>query len=116
MPSPLPNEKKLRYASFIVHATRGVVRDQSTRRKIMFGLVLVAAAMIFCGTSLLASTLDPHLRPGWFLFYWLVCGWLTITAMLLAIFDLLLLRAAGRSTHRRLEEEFSSREDSDKQA
>ena len=33
-----PNEKKLRLASFAIHASRGVIRDQKMRRKTMFAI------------------------------------------------------------------------------
>jgi protein-S-isoprenylcysteine O-methyltransferase Ste14 len=97
-----PNEKKLRFASFALHATRGLVRDQKTRRKTMFVLVLVALVLLFCGATFLATVLDPHGRPGWFIFYWVVCAWITVTAVLLAIFDLLLVRAQVREEKRAL--------------
>ena len=102
MSLPRPNEKKLRLISFVTHATRGLVRDQNTRRKAMFVTVLVAVVMLFCGSTFLAPMLDPHERPGWFIFYWLVCAWVTMTVVLLAIFDLLLVRVAERAAKRKL--------------
>jgi biotin transporter BioY len=99
---PPPNEKKLRFASFAIHAARGLVRDQKMRRTAMFWTVLVALVMLFCGATFLAPVLDPHLRPGWFIFYWLVCAWITATALLLAIFDLLLVRVQARAEKRHL--------------
>ena len=46
--TPPPNEKKLRIGSFSLHAARGLVRDQRTRRMTMFGIVIVAlVASIF---------------------------------------------------------------------
>ena len=111
-----PREKKLRIAPFALHAARGVIRDQNTRRKAMFVAVIVAVVMLFCGATLLAPMLDAHTRPGWFVFYWLICAWVTITALLLAIFDLLLLRARGRAVRRRLKEEFSQPASSDRKA
>ena len=101
---PPPNEKKLRIASFALHAARGLVRDQHTRRMTMFVVVLVAVVMLFLGSTFIAPVLDPHVRPGWFIFYWLVCAWLTATAVLLAMFDLLLVRAQGRAAKRSLAE------------
>ena len=101
---PPPNEKKLRFASFAVHATRGVIRDQNMRRKTMFAITLVAVVMLFCGATFLAPVLDPHLRPGWFIFYWAVCAWITLTVVLLALLDLLLVRAQARAERRKLAE------------
>jgi protein-S-isoprenylcysteine O-methyltransferase Ste14 len=101
---PPPNEKKLRLGSFSLHAARGLVRDQQTRRRTMLAVVIVALVMLFLGSTFLAPVLDPHVRPGWFIFYWAVCAWITMTAVLLAIFDLLLVRAQGRAAKRSLAE------------
>ena len=73
----------------------------------MFGAVIVAVVMLFSGATFLAPILDSHTRPGWFVFYWLICAWVTITVLLLAIFDLLLVRAQARAARRRLNEKFS---------
>ena len=97
-----PPEKTLRTASFVVHATRGVIRDQTARRKTMFVLLVVALVFLFAGSTLLHSILNPRAHPVWFIFYWLVCGWLTATAMLLALFDLLVVRAQARKAERLL--------------
>src|ERR1700720_1569132 len=93
-------EKTLRTASFVVHATRGVVRDQTARRKIMFVLLVVALVLLFAGSTLLRSILNPRAHPVWFILYWLMCGWLTVTAKLLALFDLLVVRAQARKAER----------------
>lgn len=106
-----PNEKKLRFASFALHATRGLVRDQNARRRTMFVTMIVALVLLFCGATFLAPVFDPHVRPGWFIFYWTVCAWVTLTAVLLAVFDLLLVRAQGRAAKRALAEKFSEAEE-----
>jgi len=97
-----PPEKTLRTASFVVHAARGVIRDQTARRKTMFVLLVVALVLLFAGSTFLHSILNPRAHPVWFIFYWLVCGWLTVTAMLLALFDLLVVRAQARKAERLL--------------
>ena len=56
--------------------------------------------MLFCGATFLAPVLDPKTRPGWFIFYWLACAWVTVTVVLLAIFDLLLVRVQARDEKR----------------
>ena len=99
---PPPNEKKLRFASFALHAARGLVRDRKMRRTAMFYTVLAALVMLFCGATFLAPVLNPYHRPGWFIFYWFVCAWITVTAVLLALFDLLLVRMQAREEKRRL--------------
>ena len=113
-PSPTPpNEKKLRFVSFAVHATRGLLRDQNARRKTMFVIVIAALLLLFAGSTFLAPLLDPHLRPGWFIFYWLVCAWITVTAALLAVFDLLIVRARGRAEKRSLAQKISTPSEAD---
>src|SRR5712691_4962954 len=99
---PPPNKRNLRIASFATHATRGLLRDKTMRRMAMFWTVIVAVMMLFCGATFLAPCLDPRVRPGWFILYWLACGWLTVTVVLLAIFDLLLVRVKAREEKRRL--------------
>jgi hypothetical protein len=106
-----PNEKNLRFVSFAIHAARGLVRDQNARRKTMFVVVIAALLLLFAGSTFLAPLLDPHLRPGWFIFYWLVCAWITATAALLAVFDLLLVRARGRAEKRSLVKQISPKAD-----
>jgi protein-S-isoprenylcysteine O-methyltransferase Ste14 len=103
-----PNEKKLRFVSFAIHAARGLVRDQNARRKTMFIVTIAALLLLFAGSTFLAPLLDSHLRPGWFIFYWLVCAWITLTAALLAVFDLLIVRALGRAEKRSLAQKIST--------
>lgn len=92
-------------APFIVHATRGVIRDQRMRRRTMGVLLVVAVIMIATGTFGLQSWLDPREHRGWFLFFWLACAWLTITALLLALLDLLIVRVEARRGRQALREE-----------
>jgi hypothetical protein len=113
-PSPLPpNEKKLRFVSFAIHATRGLVHDQNARRKTMFWIVIVAVLMLFCGATFLAPWLDPHVRPGRFILYWLACAWITATAILLALLDLLLVRVKARAEKRALAQKISAPPEAD---
>jgi undecaprenyl pyrophosphate phosphatase UppP len=98
-------EKRLRHTSFAIHATRGVIRDQKTRRSVMLVLLLVALVQIIVGVTILQGRLDPHVRPGLFIFFWLICAWLTITAVLLALFDLLIVRSEERKARRELQQE-----------
>ena len=100
-------EKPLRTASFVIHATRGVVRDQTVRRKTMFVLMIMALLLLFAGSTFLESILNPREHPGWFIFFWAACGWITLTALLLALFDLLIVRSQGRKAERALRETFA---------
>ncbi len=89
-------ERKLRISSFALHAARGVIRDQKMRRNTMFVLLLVALLLLFFGSTFLQAMLNPREHPFGFIIFWFVCIWLTFTAFLLAIFDLLLVRAQRR--------------------
>jgi hypothetical protein len=106
-----PKQRQLRMISFATHATRGLVRDQNTRRKTMFVVVLLAVMMFFVGATFLAPVLNPRERPGWFILYWLACAWLTATAVLLAIFDLLMVRVQGRGVKRALAKRLTRKEE-----
>jgi protein-S-isoprenylcysteine O-methyltransferase Ste14 len=108
-----PPEKQLSVLSFVVHATLGVIRDQNTRRKTMFVVLVVALVLLFSGSTFLRSTLNPREHPVWFIFYWLVCAWLTVTAMLLALLDMLVVRARTRNAGKVLRNELSETESPD---
>ena len=100
-----PEEKHLRTTSFVIHATRGVIRDQTIRRKTMFAVLIVALVLVFAGSTFLQPILTPKDHPGWFIFYWFACAWLTLTAMLLAFFDILVVRTQARKTRKILQGE-----------
>jgi hypothetical protein len=108
-----PEKKQLSILSFVVHATRGVIRDQNTRRKTMFVVLVVALVLLFSGSTFLRPLLSPREHPVWFMFYWLVCAWLTMTAMLLALLDLLVVRARTRNAGKVLRGELSETENPD---
>lgn len=74
------------------------------RRKTMFVLLVVAMVLLFAGSTILQRVLNPQEHPVWFLLFWGTCGWLTLTAMLLAIFDLLIVRLQARRAQRNLRE------------
>jgi hypothetical protein len=99
-----PDEKSLRTVSFVIHATRGVIRDHNTRRKTMFVLLIIALVLLFSGATFLQSPLNPREHPFWFILFWLTCAWLTLTAMLLAVFDMLIMRLEARRAERTLRE------------
>ncbi|MEY2492853.1 MAG: hypothetical protein QOH24_1804 [Verrucomicrobiota bacterium] len=99
MDSP-ENHGSLRIVSFALHATRGVIRDRSTRRWTMFAVLIVAMVLLFGGTTFLQPFLSPREHPAWFILFWLACAWLTLLALLLAVFDLLMARIQARSCRR----------------
>lgn len=71
----------------------------------MFALLVTALLLLFVGSTFLSSILNPREHPVWFVFYWFVCGWLTFTAMLLALLDLLVVRMQARKAERLLHSE-----------
>jgi|SRR2546423_2958203 len=108
-----PEQKELQPVSFIVHATRGVIGDQRTRRKAMTFLLAFAVLMLLAGFTVLQSYMNPREHPWFVILFWVACVWLTFTAMLLAIFDLLIVRLQARRARRALREKLES-ESSDK--
>jgi cytochrome bd-type quinol oxidase subunit 2 len=101
-----PPEKELSILSFVAHATRGVIRDRAMRRQTMFVVLAVALALLFSGTTFLQSALDPREHPDRFILFWAICAWLTLAAILLAVFDLLIVKLEGRQNERTLREKF----------
>ncbi len=90
--------------SFVVHAARGIIRGQKARRKVMLFLLALALLLLILGATLLAPVLNPHEHLIGALVFWLACIWLTLTALLLAIFDLLIVRSEARRAERALRE------------
>ena len=101
---PPANEKPLQMAPFAVHATRGIIRDPRSRRKMMALSVIVALILLVVGLTVLRPALDPHEHPVRFVIFWFACAWITVTGLLLALLDILLVRAEARRTRRALRE------------
>ena len=99
-----PEEKNLETVSFVALATRGVIRDQRTRRKAMVALLALAVFMLVAGFTVFQSALNPREHPWFVILFWLACVWLTFTALLLAIFDLIVIRSETRRAQRALRE------------
>ncbi len=98
------NEKKLKVASFAAHSTRGLIRDPAIRRTIMMVAVFGALFLMVAGSTFLEDTLNPREHPTAFIIFWIACAWLTILAILLAVFDLLMMRRQARIERRKLRE------------
>ena len=77
----------------------------------MFVLILMAVVILFFGATFLSSWLV--VRPVLFLFYWVFCAWLTLTALLLALFDMRDICARARDAKRRLRSEAFGKEGGD---
>jgi hypothetical protein len=103
---------------FTIHATRGLLRDQQSRRKTMAVSLIIALALLVSGLTIFRPWLDPHEHPWRFILYWLACAWETVLVLLLALFDLLLVRAQTRAARKLLAEQFgreAAPESADKQ-
>ncbi len=106
-----PEEKDLEVGSFTVHATRGLLRDRGSRRKLMAGAVLVSLVLMVLGSTVLDSVLDPRGHPARFIVFWLACAWVTITALLLALLDVLMVRKDARTLQQELRHKYSQEGD-----
>src|SRR5215210_9117615 len=93
-----PPTKTLWMVPFTVQLTRGLLRDQRSRRKTMGVSLLVAVMMLVAGLTVLRPWLDPHEHPWRFVFFWFACAWETLLVLLLALLDVLLVRAQARDT------------------
>ena len=88
----------------ILLLTKGIIRDQRMRRSMMFWVMLAACVMLFLGSWLLTEKW-ARAHPWLYLIFWLICAGLTLTGVLLALLDILALRAAQRAARRVLEEQ-----------
>ena len=98
------NEKPLRATSFVIHATRGLIRDRNARRKAMTMMLGLALLLLVSGLTFLQPALNPQEHPWRVVLFWLACIWFTFTALLLALFDMLVLRLEARRVERELRE------------
>jgi MFS family permease len=104
-----PPKKSFWMVPFTVQITRGLLRDERSRRRTMGISLLIAVVMLVAGLTVLRPWLNPHEHPWRFIFFWFACAWETLLVLLLALLDLLLVRARARATRKALQEEFSKR-------
>ena len=102
-----PPEKRFWMVPFSIHATRGLLRDRYARRKTISISVVVAVVMLTAGLTILRPWLEPHQHPFRFVLFWLVCAWMTVLVLLLALFDLLLIRAQARDARKTIQKKFA---------
>ena len=100
-------------AQFIIQVSKGLIRNQRARRVLMFYSVLIALVLLFAGATFFDASLRAH--PLLFLAYWAVCAWITLLAVLLALFDMLVVRGGVRRERRRLEQEYLEKHPDDPQ-
>jgi membrane protein implicated in regulation of membrane protease activity len=84
----------------VLAITKGLIRDQHARRRAMFVILLASLGMLFLGAAFLSDWLGEN--PMMFILFWFTCAWLTLAAILLALLDLLMVRAAVRRERREL--------------
>jgi hypothetical protein len=89
-------------ARFLIQICKGLIRSPRARRTLMFYNVLVLLIMVFLGATILPSW---HDHPVLFLVYWFACMWLTMLAVLLALYDMAMVRLEAKRARRQLEEE-----------
>jgi hypothetical protein len=92
----------------IILITRGILLDTRSRRWCMFYLLLGALFMIAAGSTFLAPDIKAPYR---FLVYWCICGWLTFAALLLALWDMFLVRIAARQEQVKLQKRMLNKDD-----
>src|SRR3982074_662376 len=108
MEEPRPPKKSFWMVPFTIHATRGLVRDERSRRKTMAISLLVVVLMLVAGLTFLRPWLNPHEHPWRFILFWFACAWDTLLVLLLALLDLLLIRAQARAAKKAFRQESSS--------
>lgn len=68
-------------------------------------VTILAVVFVVAGFTILQRVLDPKEHPWLVVAFWLVCFWLTLTAILLAVFDLVTLRLEEQRAERDLREQ-----------
>jgi hypothetical protein len=86
-----------RFLRNILAIAAGIAHSQRQRRGAMFALTLAALGTVFIGIFPFWNLFAAH--PLFFAIYWLVCVWLVICVLLLAIYDLLMVMRRGREEH-----------------
>jgi hypothetical protein len=87
----------------VIAIAKGIIRDQSVRRSLLFCMIFFDMLWVFGGAVLYDQWLAA--KPVRFLIYWAVCGAITFFCMLLAIHDMLMVRAEARQEKRRIKAE-----------
>ena len=106
-----PPPKSFWMVPFAIQATRGLLRDERSRRNTMAASVGVAIIILVAGLTFLRSWLDPHEHPWRFVLFWFACAWETLLVLLLALLDMLLIRAEAKAARRAAREQFAARDE-----
>jgi len=86
--------------------SKAIIREQRLRRSCMLWFVGIAVVMLFLGSLLLTDNWARK-HPWLYFAYWGACSWLTLTGVLLALLDILAIRAAERAMRRVLERQLA---------
>ncbi len=89
---------------FVIQISKGLIRDQRVRRTLMFYNVLAVLLLIFAGSTVLWTWLRGH--PLFFIGFWGLCAWLTLLAVLLALYDMAKVRLDAKRARRQLEQDY----------
>jgi hypothetical protein len=90
----------VRSIKFLLAYTLGLIRDSRARRNVMFYTTLGSVLLLFVGAVMI--DINPREHPIWFFGWWGMCAWLMFASVLLALFDILMIRAAARRARREL--------------
>lgn len=86
--------------SFVILICKGILRDRTMRRQALAYIISAALVLLGLGVAVLDGWLAQHVLL--FLLYWAACLWLTLTSMLLALYDMLAVRAELQKERREL--------------
>lgn len=86
--------------SFVILICKGILRDRTMRRQALAYIISAALVLLGLGVAVLDGWLSQHVLL--FLLYWAACLWLTLTSMLLALYDMLAVRAELQKERREL--------------
>jgi len=89
-----------RYVQLVLAISRGIVQDQRLRRTVLGGVLGGALLLLALGAFPLAGWLERHVV--FFLLYWGAVAWLTVLAMLMALFEILVTRRQAIRERREL--------------
>jgi hypothetical protein len=96
---------------FVIQISKGLIRSQRVRRTVMFYNVLILLLMIFAGSTFFWGWLRDHVF--FFIVYWGACAWLTLLAILFAIYDMAQVRLEAKRERKRLVNEYFKDQKSD---
>ena len=97
-----------RFLAVVTAWTRAIAADQASRRRALFHLTLGACVAVFAGSAVIGRFLEQH--PWLFIAYWLGVAWLTLTIVLVAVYDALAVLADGRRARRELEHHLAAKQ------